>query len=258
MIVDSMTLEEVAQELLGDMDDVRRIADYRFQKYKSLVLKSHHFPVIRHYECKTVERKNRFFVTFTAMKRSDWKEPYCHYYCIYIRPEGMYCALVGPEDRTVNIYPPHFFSRYRERIIKRNDISPEDLIHLFMSRHWSNFSHYVDLDQIKGLSKWEQLIHDGEFDLFGTCPDGIIFGQRTKRIVLNKTIISESMLFPNQVEFYESVYNDYHDYLRENYPADVVSYIIGLEYDFYTPPEPATKEAIERLRKKYEIERTSR
>lgn len=251
MIVDSMNLEEVAQELLADLPNAQHIADFRYQKYKSLVLKSRQFPVIRHYECKTAKRKNRFFVSFTALKRSHWSKPFFHYYSIYVRPEGLYCAVVGLKEDYVYIYPPHFFARYRERIIKRDDISPEDLIHLFMSRFWSSFSYVVKPEDLEDVSQWNQLSEDGEIDFVGTCPDGVVFGQRTKNVVLNKTIISESMLYPNQVDFYERVYLDNYDFLKENYPDDVVSYISELEFDYYLPPAPATQEALDKLRQKY-------
>ncbi len=251
MVVDSMTLEEVARELLADLPNAQHIADYRFQKFRSSVLKTSRFPIIRYDECKTVHKKNRFFVSFSAFKRGQWKEPYCHYYCIYVRPEGLYCAVVGMKEDYVYIYPPHFFARYRERIIKRDDISPEDLIHLFMSRFWSNFSYVITPEDIDGLSQWDQLSEEGGIDFVGTCPDGVIFGQRTKNVVLNKTIISESMLYPDQVDFYERIYLDNYGFLKENYPEDVVLYIVGLEFDYYQPPAPATQEAIDKLRKKY-------
>ena len=249
-----MTIEEVAQELLSDLPNAQRTAGYRFQTYKSLVLKSKRFPLIRYYECKTVQRKNRFFVSFTALKRGNWDKPYCHYYCIYARPEGLYCAVVGMKEEYVYIYPPHFFARYRERIIKSEDISPEDLIHLFMSRFWGNFSHVITPEDIEDISQWDQLSEEGAIDFVGTCPDGVIFGQRTKNVVMNKTIISESMLFPNQVEFYERIFLDNYGFLKENYPEDVVLYILGLRFDYYQPPAPATQEAIDKLRQKYSKE----
>ncbi len=251
MVVDSMTLEEVARELLADLPNAQHIADYRFQKFRSSVLKTSRFPIIRYYECKTVQKKNRFFVSFSAFKRGQWKEPYCHYYCIYVRPEGLYCAVVGMKEDYVYVYPPHFFARYRERIIKRDDISPEDLIHLFMSRFWSNFSYVITPEDLDDISQWDQLSEEGGIDFVGTCPDGVIFGQRTKNVVLNKTIISESMLYPDQVDFYERIYLDNYGFLKENYPEDVVLYIVGLEFDYYQPPAPATQEAIDKLRKKY-------
>ena len=246
-----MSIEEVAQELLGDFSNARHIADFRYQNFKSLVLKSSRFPIIRYYECKTVQKKNRFFVTFSAFKRGQWKEPYCHYYCIYVRPEGLYCAVVGLKEDYVYIYPPHFFARYRERIVKRDDISPEDLIHLFMSRFWSNFSHVITPEEIEDISQWDQLSEEVGIDFVGTCPDGVIFGQRTKNVVLNKTIISESMLFPDQVEFYEGVYVDSIAFLKENYPEDVVLYILERSFDYYEPPAPATQEALDKLRQKH-------
>lgn len=71
-----MTLEEVALELLGDLPNADHIIAYRHEKFKSAVLKSTRFPVIRHHECKTIQRKNRFFVNFAAFKRGQWKELY--------------------------------------------------------------------------------------------------------------------------------------------------------------------------------------
>ena len=218
----------MAQELLSDLPNAQHIADYRYQTFKSLVLKSKRFPIIRHYECKTVQKKNRFFVNLTALKRGNHKAPYCHYYCIYSRPEGLYCAVVGLKEDFVYIYPPHFFARYRERIIKQDDISPEDLIHLFMSRFWSNFSYMANQEELDDINQWEQLSDEDGLDFIGTCPDGVIFGQRIKNVVLNKTIISESMLYPDQVDFYERVYLDNYGFLKETYPEDVLLHIIGL------------------------------
>lgn len=249
-----MTLEEVAQELLADLPNAQHIAGFRYQKFKSLVLKSTRFPIIRHYECKTVQKKNRFFVSFSAFKRGDWKAPYDHFYCIYARPEGLYCAVVGLKDDFVYIYPPHFFARYRERIIRREDISPEDLIHLFMSRFWSHYARLIEPEDIEDVNQWEQLVEEGTVDFVGTCPDGVIFGQRTQNVVLNKTIVSESMLYPNQVDFYERVYLENFGFLKEHFPEDVLLYILGTEFDYYQPPAPATQEAIDKLRQKYSKE----
>lgn len=249
-----MTLEEVAQELLGDLNEARRISDFRYQMFKSLVLKSTRFPVMRHYECKTTKKKNRFFVNFSAFKRGQWKEPYCHYYCIYMRPEGLYCAIVGLNNDFVYIYPPHFFARYRERIIRRDDISPEDLIHLFMSRFWSHYTNLIKPEDLEDIKQWDQLIEEGTVDFVGTFTDGVIFGQRTKNVILNKTIIPESMLYPNQVDFYERVYLENWGFINENYPDYVIDYILESEFDYWRPPEPATQEAINKLRQKYKKE----
>lgn len=246
-----MTLEEVAKELLEDFPNAQHIADYRSQKFKSVVLKSKRFPVIQHYECKTVQKKNRYFVSYTAFKRGDWNRPYTHFYCIYVRPEGMYCAIVGLKENYVYIYPPHFFARYRERIIKKEDITSEDLIHLFMSRFWTSFSHIIKPEDIMDISQWDQLLYEGAIDFVGTCPDGVIFGQRMNKVVLNKTIIPESMLYPDQMPFYERVYLDNWNFLKENYPKEVVNYISELEFDYYQYPESPTPESLEKLRQKF-------
>ena len=251
MIVDSMTLEEIAQELQNDFETANRIAWYRYDKYKSLVLKSKSFPLFRHYECKTPQRKNRFFVQYSAFKRSDWKNPIKKTYCIFARPEGLFCALVGLKEDMIYLYPPHFFSRYRERIIKRDDISNEDLIHLFLDRTWgfyAEFAEYVNIDELKD---WEQLKTEGPIDFVGTCPDGVLFGEIHGNVCLIKTIIPECMLHPDQVEFYDRVYIENWSFLEKMYPKNVMDYILNSEFDYYQTPEPATQEALEKLRQKY-------
>lgn len=254
MIVDTMSLEEIAQELNSDYPTANRIAFYRYEKYKSLVLKTKAFPLFRHYECTTPQKKNRFFVQYSAFRRSDWKNPIKKDYCIFGRSEGLYCALVGMGKEYIYLYPPHFFSRYRERIIKRDDISNEELIHLFIDRTWgfyAELAEYVNLDELKD---WEQLQTEGPIDFVGTCPDGVLFGEIKKPVCLIKTIIPECMLHPDQVEFYDRVYIRNWDNLRKMYSPIISDYIFDSEYDYYQYPEPATQEALDRLRQKYDSE----
>ena len=251
MVVDSMSLEEIVKELQEDLNNAQRISYYRYDKFKSAVLKTKLFPLQKYYECKTTKRKNRFFVQFTAGKRGDWKSPYYMYYCIFGRPEGLYCAVLWLEGDYTYIYPPHFFARYRERIIKSNDITPENLIHLYMNRFWGFYSQPVDPNEFKELENWEQLCDEGPVGFVGTCPDGVVFGERTSEYVLIKTIIPESMLYPDQVEFYERVYIRCWSYMKEKYPENLMDFITESEFDYYQYPEPATQDALDKLRQKY-------
>lgn len=251
MIVDTMSLEEIAQELLNDFDTAHRIAMYRYDKYKSLVLKTKKFPLFRHYECTTPKRKNRFFVQFSAFKRSEWKNPIVKYYCIFPRPEGLFCAMLGLENERMPIYPPHFFSRYRERIIKRDDLSNEDLIHLFVDRTWTFSANYAEYEDVGEAKDWDQLAAEGPIDIVGTCPDGAYFGERHGNVVLIKTIIPECMLHPDQVDYYDRIYIGNWDLMEEVYPKHIVDYIQDSEFDYYQSPEPATQEALDKLRQKY-------
>ena len=93
MIVDTMTLEEIHKELHEDFRNTRAQLNNRVEKFKGVVLKSSRFPVRRHYECKSLQKKNRFYVQLTALKRGEFKNPLFDYYCIFDRSEpGMTTA----------------------------------------------------------------------------------------------------------------------------------------------------------------------
>ena len=251
MIVETMTLEEIHKEIQEDFWTLEKVAYYRADLFKSVVLKTKKYPVRRRYQCFSKNHKNRYFLQFTASKISAWDNPDITIYTIFSRPEGLYCAIVATEEGGMTyIYPPHFFSRYRERIIRDDSLSAEDLIHLYMSRYWGFYAEYVDPDNSE-VKDWEQLVEEGTVDFVGTSIDGVLFGQRYQKVALVKTIVSESMLYPDQVDFYERVYLTHWANLREHYPEKVYDYLMDLEEDYYQPPAEATAEAIEQLRQKY-------
>lgn len=59
------------------------------------------------------------------------------------------------------------------------------------------------------------------------------------------------MLYPDQVEFYDRVYIRCWSYMKEKYPEKLMDFITESEFDYYQYPEPATQEALEKLRQKY-------
>ena len=94
MIVPSMTVQEIHKELFEDVKNLRNKIDDCRKDFKKIVLRSSHCPITISYDCKTKEKKNLFVITFTAMKRSDWKKPILDIYGIYIRAEGNYAAAL--------------------------------------------------------------------------------------------------------------------------------------------------------------------
>lgn len=90
MIVDSMMLREIHKELLDDIREIGNTIQNRMDKFRTAVLRSSRYPILRQYECRSIVRKNRFYVQMRALKRSDWKEPICEFYCLFDRPEGLY------------------------------------------------------------------------------------------------------------------------------------------------------------------------
>lgn len=101
MIVDTMKLEEIHKELHEDFRNTRAQLNNRVEKFKGVVLKSSRFPVRRHYECKSLQKKNRFYVQLTALKRGEFKNSLFDYYCIFDRPEGLYLACLDLKLKSI-------------------------------------------------------------------------------------------------------------------------------------------------------------
>lgn len=255
MIVDTMTLEEIHKELHEDFRNTRAQLNNRVEKFKGVVLKSSRFPVRRHYECKSLQKKNRFYVQLTALKRGEFKDPLFDYYCIFDRPEGLYLAYLELKQNLTLVYPPHFFARYRERIIQDDSISNLDLIHLFASRIWAvNFGH-IPPEHQEITKTWAETIQDENIDLMGMCPDGVIFGERHQDIFLLKTIVPESYLFEDQLDTYDRVVDHYHDFLYTVYPEKIADYIIDSELDYFRPLPEAGEEELQKLKEKFQGDR---
>src|SRR4051812_17830003 len=114
MIVPSMTVQEIYKEIFEDIETLDTKIDACRRDFKKLVLRSTRYPVEKTYEAKTRVKKNTFVFTLIAPKRSAWSDPDIVIYAIYMRPEGKYAVPIIMRDKSITIYPPHYFKRYRE------------------------------------------------------------------------------------------------------------------------------------------------
>ena len=236
MIVDSMTLREIHRELHDDLRNLGGTLENRRARFRSAVLKSSRYPVRRRYECTSLGRKNRFYAMFTACRRSEHSDPTIEFYCIFDRPEGLFCALLDAGGRNTFVFPPHFFARYRERVVGGSGMSGPDMIHHFISRLWG-ISLAILPDGDTSYTTWDEVFKAEKVDVMGACPDGIMFGERTEDVYLLKTIVTRDMLFEDQLDDYEDLYDHYYDMIYRVYPEKVADFIIDLEPDYYRPRE---------------------
>jgi hypothetical protein len=96
--------------------------------FRKTVLKSSRYPLTKSYDCKTSARKNLFIASFTALKRSNWKKTILDLYGIYSRLEGNYAVVPTVDINIISMFPPHFFQRYRERIVKMGLFQTKELL----------------------------------------------------------------------------------------------------------------------------------
>ncbi len=217
MIVPSMTVQEIHNELFEDAKNLGNKVDYCHKDFMRAVLKTNRYPYKKSYECKTKEKKNLFIVTLTAMKRSSRREPNIGIFGIYTRPEGNYAVALTLDMKITSIYPPHFFKRYRERIVKDDSMSNIDII----KHHFENGRGFIGavVDE-----HFESVYHcfendnkDDKVDFVAASTEGYCFGEKQGKINIFKTIVSEEMLFDNQKPLFDKLRNALNEKCKEYY-----------------------------------------
>lgn len=210
MIVPSMTLNEIHKELYSDFDTLESTIDNFHRDFKRKVLKSSRYPVYHTYDCRTRFKKNLFVVNLYASKRGDWAKPLIGICAIYNRPEGNYLATLAIDKNMTTIYPPHFFIRYRNRIVKDLRLSNEDIIKLYLLRNRWGFVAAPSDEKYQGLYNiFEPEMSGTDISFVCVNSEGFCFGEKLGNINLMKTIISEDMLFENQTEIFTKLREEF-------------------------------------------------
>lgn len=212
-----MTLQEIHNELFNDIRNIRSKISNLKKEFGRMVLKASRYPVNSSYDCLTNIKKNLFIVNFIALKRSDWKKPMVSSFGIYNRPEGYYAAALSLDMNVTSIFPPHFFRRYRERIVKDEIMSNTDIIRRYFRNEWGLAAVVVDENFNAVYRCFEKSNNDDKVSFVGATVEGYCFGERQGNINIIKTIISEEMLFDNQKEIFFNLRKDFDDANKERY-----------------------------------------
>lgn len=215
MIVPTMTVKEIHEEVFHDLKSLNSKMQYSYNEFKDLVLGTSNYPFTRCYELVT-KKNNLLFVEFTARKRSDWRKPILSIYGIYNRQDGKYAFSPTIDKNILSIYPPHFFSRYRERIVKDDALSNDQIIRHYFKHDWGFMGVKVD-------EKFKEVYHDFENDsdeavsFVAATSLGYCFGEKQGKINVIKTIISEDMLFDNQKQVFANLRNAFNEANKNRY-----------------------------------------
>lgn len=209
MIVPTMSLEEIARQYMGDFPNF--VAKRRsFQpKFETLVKRSTRYPVTAQYEYTSHINKNRYFFCYSAFKRSDWKAPHCNVVGVFEGDGGKYAVVSANMKQAVIIYTPHFFSRYRERILGGEDIHGDDLIKRFFRKNQRFTKTEMDERFARAYHKYED---EDSVSYAARVNEGNIFLKiYSGNIILCKTILSDDMLRDEQVEAFGKLKEKYEE-----------------------------------------------
>ncbi len=217
MIVPSMTVHEIHNEVFKDLKNLQRKLNECKKDFKKAVLNRSRYPFTKSYDCKTKEKKNLFIADFTALKRSSWKRPILSIYGIYSRPEGKYAFSVTVEMNILSIYPPHFFKRYRERIVKDEAISDELIIRQYFKNDWGFIGAVVNENFESVYHCFESDDKNDKVSFVAATSQGYCFGEKQGDVNIIKTIISETMLFENQKILFSELKKAFKESNKERY-----------------------------------------
>ena len=120
MIVPTMAEEELIRELFDDIPSVVAKSDIILDKrLRKACLRRSIYPISVS-EIITTKRKNKWIVMQIAKtKKMSGDNSIFVFACLFDTPHGVYVyqpIVWGGGATTLNIYPPHFFRRYRERL----------------------------------------------------------------------------------------------------------------------------------------------
>lgn len=208
-----MTLNEIHNELFSDLRTLKNKIDHCHKDFKRKVLKSSKYPISHSYDCRSRFKRNLFVVNLYASKRGDWEKPLIGICGIYSRPEGNYLAALALENNMTNIYPPHFFKRYRERILKDIKSSNEEIIKCYLNRNLWGIVAAPSGAKYQGLYNiFEAEMKDTKISFVCVSSEGFCFGEKLGNINVIKTIISEEMLRDDQKEVFAKLKEDFELY----------------------------------------------
>lgn len=209
MIVDTMSLLEVAEELLKDLKSegigkiVKRLKDKKYRKY---IIKNGQSKKMIYFKSFDIEtrRRNRFVVLPFCKGKSGFKKwgmggivVSLFYYEKY-----PYIAWVTNDFTSIVFFKKHLFERYNQRFVQDEMTFSKDLI----------------FDYFRGnmLLCADHQHEDGSNGIVGVVRDGVLFGERLNdSAIVYKTYITADMLREEQMGKYKKLYAMYCDNMRK-------------------------------------------
>ena len=147
MILPSMTYKEMYDHLAADKQKVEIKKDYLLRKAIKNLRKASRFPAWEIYEYKIPASNNQYIIYFYAESRTRADKPEVSSYCILYNGKQKLVIKWGaggykhtPDSpimgiRRIDAYTGHFLERYKERILKDESLSPDEVAVRYLTRN---------------------------------------------------------------------------------------------------------------------------
>lgn len=189
MIIPQMTEAELLDEIKKDLPNIVNISNKKDGKVRRIIQKSVLFPLYLHSYI-TSPRKNKWIILWEARnKKNVGDDSLISFVCYQETEHGRYAYMPTWVDKKLIliIYPPHFFSRFGERM--NLNLSGVELIKRYFEK---NNSYAYELGAAA----------EGRQQIYGSSLEGIALGLKSveHEIILFKTFITYEMTKGSQVD----------------------------------------------------------
>lgn len=244
MILPSMTYKEMYDHLAADKQKVDIKKDYLLHKAIRNFRKASRFPAWELYEYKIPASNNQYIIYFYAENRTRVEKPEIGSFCILFNGKQRFVIRWGASGykhttdssmvaiRQIHAYTSHFLQRYKERLLKEESLSSNEVAARYLSRN----TVAMPIEQNDDINRnHEQYGDTGRYAF--RVRDGICFAQSSVQglmsedgdrhkdkvdamIVLYTTFMNESKMTDSQrnaifKEHCEKWTNFYNDFQRE-------------------------------------------
>jgi hypothetical protein len=205
MIVTTMSLPEVYQEVIRDYDSVKRRGKGAMKALQSEVFRTKRFVTTRY-----IEYESKSHNKWNIQVRTTQKDVGFSYFIRSYDTTGLIAFNVVEDiNRTKYLvkYSTHFFKRYNERM-KLNETNMEKLVRRYFKFN-SNLDH--KMGNINGFE-------DGTAQTYLAGSEGVALGwlDRQKNLLCIKTFVTNEMLKGEQIDFVKQ--------LRGDAPEEAISF----------------------------------
>lgn len=207
MIVSTMTLSEIYAQIKSDKDFLIAKNSIFFEnQWRRFAMKATRFPCIKTTEVTSPKTRITYTIRLWSFTHSQWKNPRFVWYVKHVHEGGttVYSTTVAPDmSCPLNVYTPHFLARYKERIMKDETKTLDEVINdLFLYNN-----HTIDhkSENLESLIKEDEKYYSGDnIHFYGQRSiDGIIISEVSDEnplISVHNTIVSTDLFTKSQNE----------------------------------------------------------
>jgi len=203
MTVPTMTPVEIYNEINKDVPKLLRFEARTIHEFGRPAMKSSKYPFVRDYVYTSRETGLEYHYRYICWAHKFWKNPWYFAYIRYSHEGGTTVVRLHTYiDRPllINIYTPHFFQRYNERVLKDTSATSVEVIQTFLHNNITD----LDVDEEDGpvIRHSEMYFQDDDANYFAAIAlEGMMICESRKdepNIVISNTFVSLNMLVQEQ------------------------------------------------------------